>query len=190
MREEPERLIDLPSYLVLEIPPPMNEVVKAYRARFDPDRADLPVEITVTGSSGLGLVTQGQPLRRVTECLERFAVRQSPFWAAFKGVERFGRTDIYFLSLEDEAPFAALNKALGESGIAFEPSPYPFRPHCTIKLRLAPDAQETLELLFLDVPHEPFLLNSIALYGLPDPNHCELLYRTKLRGSVPASSGT
>lgn len=194
MKEDiPDRLIDLPSYLVLEIPPPMNEVVKAYRARFDPARATLPVEITVTGSSGLGLLTLGQSLRHVADCLERFAARQAPFMAAFKGVERFEKTDIYFLTLEDETPFAALNAALGRSGIAFEPSPYPFRPHCTIKLRLEPDAQETLELLFLEIPHAPFLLDSIALYGLADANHCELLCRTKLRGassdSAP-SSGT
>jgi len=174
---------DCATYIVLDIPDPMAGRIRLIRAKFDPDRSSLPAEITVTGSSGTGQLVPGQSLEQVAAEIDRIAGLFPPFLAEFGKVERFPDTDIYFLELLDPRPFEAIQKALAESSIRFLPNPYPFQPHCTLKLRSAPSDPELLELLFLDAPKEPFRLSKLSLYALPDPRSCERLCTARLRGA-------
>ncbi len=178
----PETQIQDPAYIVLEIPSPMADYIRNFRAKFDTARAFMPAEITVTGSSGIGHIEPGQNVSAAAEEMNRIAREFSPFYVAFDKVERFPNTDIYFLSVKDASPFEKLQKAFAESGIRFLPSPFPYRPHCTLKLRCEPSDTELLELFFLEVPQEPFLLSELALYTLPNANSCRLLHKTMLKG--------
>lgn len=173
---------DIPTYIVLDIQGAMAERIRSIRARFDPERSTMPAEITVTGSSGLGHLVPGQPLADVSAEIDRIAGRFMPFTASFSKVERFPETEIYYLTLSDPAPFLAIHKAFAESSIGFQPCPYPFHPHCTLKLRSTPSDTELLELLFLDAPKESFTLSSLSLYALPDVRTCERLHSARLGG--------
>lgn len=173
---------DSATYIVLNIQGAMAERIRSIRARFDPERSALPAEITVTGSSGLGHLVPGQAMNDVIAEIDRIAGRFSPFTASFDKVERFPDTDIYYLTVSDPAPFRTIHKAFADSAIRFQPSLYPFHPHCTLKLRSTPSDPELLELLFLDAPQEPFRLSSLSLYVLPDSKSCELLHTAPLRG--------
>lgn len=159
-----EERIDCPAYIVLDIPSPTAEWIQSVRKRFDEERSLLPAEITLTGSSGTGLIVQGQSVREISELLDRAAEKIHPFYAEFGTVQRFENTDIYFLDVKDPSPFELAHEIVSSSGIGFEESPYPFRPHCTLKLRKPPATlQELLELFFLQAPKEPFLLDRLSI---------------------------
>lgn len=174
---------DMPTYIVLDIPSGMSGWIRSIRAKFDPERSAMPAEITVTGSSGLGHLVPGQPLDDVASEIDRIAARFAPFTASFDKVERFPDTEIYYLTLTDPAPFREIHKAFAESAIGFQECPYPFEPHCTLKLRSTPSDTELLELLFLEIPKEPFTFSSLSLYALPDVRTCERLHTVNLSGA-------
>lgn len=176
----PGNTID-PTYIVLDVPSPMAEWIRAMRRRFDEERSRLPAEITLTGSSGTGFISPGQSFEKISACLKEAAEQIEPFEAEFGNVERFENTDIYFLNLIDDEPFIHAHEVVSNCGIRFESSPYPFHPHCTLKLRKPPkDLQELLELFLLQAPRHPFRLDLMSLYSLPTPNTCDLIYKVEL----------
>ena len=171
-----QRTIVHPSYIVLNLPSPMAEVIRDLRAKYDVRRANLPAEITLTGSSGTGLLEPGQDVDMVAAEMDRVAKNLQPFTVQFTKIERFPNTDIYFLTLNDDSIFNQIRLALENTAIRFQPSPYPYTAHCTLKLRSTPSDAELLELLFMDVPKTPFQLSQMSLYSLPDTESCELLH--------------
>ena len=174
-----------PTYIVLDVPSPMAEWIQAMRARFDEERSLLPAEITLTGSCGTGFLSPGQSFDTITACLRKAAKQIEPFYAEFGNVERFENTDIYFLNLIDDTPFFRAHEIVSNCGLRFEPSPYPFHPHCTLKLRKPPrDLQELLELFLLQAPRHPFRLDLLSLYSLPAPDACDLIYKVELGSNL------
>ncbi|MBR2427967.1 MAG: 2'-5' RNA ligase family protein [Lentisphaeria bacterium] len=165
-----------PSYIVLNIPSPMAEVIQSLRAKYDVRRASLPAEITLTGSSGTGLIEPGQDIEMIAAEMNRVAKTLQPFTAQFSKLERFPNTDIYFLTLNDDTMFNHARLALENTAIRFQPTPYPYTAHCTLKLRSEPTDAELLEMFFMDVPKTPFQLSQMSLYSLPDTESCELLH--------------
>ncbi len=180
-----EGRIEYPAYIVLDIPVPMEKRIQSLRSRFDAERADMPAEVTLTGSCGVGTILPGQEISLIAREMDKVAARFAPFEAEFDHVERFLNTDIYYLAFRDPAPFAALHKALAETEIRFRHTEYPFVPHCTLKLRQHPTEQELLELFFLNAPRDPFRLGRMSLYSLPGPTECILHHRVALSGSQP-----
>lgn len=179
-----EERITSPAYVVLDIPSPMAEWIRSVRSRFDEERSRLPAEITLTGSCGTGVISPGQSIREIAALLDEAARKIRPFHAEFGNVQRFDNTDIYFLDVKDPVPFQEAHEIVAACGIRFEPSPFPYRPHCTLKLRKPPRSPgELLELFFLQAPKEPFRLSLMSVYELPAPVSCELLYKTELAGN-------
>lgn len=182
-----KEILQYPGCIVLDLPENSQAActVRKLRRRFDPERANIPVEITLTGSSGIGYLKQGQPLGPIAAAIDRLASANTPFQNAFAGKDCFPGTGIFFLTLKDEEPFCALQQQLSqERDLQFLSSPYPFRPHCTIRLINSYKAQETDPDLSdwnaVQVPHDSFLLQQISLYALMDRIHSQLLYRTVL----------
>ncbi|MBQ9770828.1 MAG: 2'-5' RNA ligase family protein [Lentisphaeria bacterium] len=176
-----DRIIDSPVYIVLDVPSPVAEKIQSFREKFDPARAALPVEITLTGSCGTGLVTHGQTVREIAESLEQAAKQIHPFCVSFDSVDRFPGTDIYFLTLKDSPELQHAQKTVSGCGINFDPTPYPYHPHCTLALRKEiRDDLDLLNLFFLDVPQEPILLDMLSVYAMKDVNSCEILYKIAL----------
>lgn len=176
-----DTVIDCPVYIVLDIPSPMAEKIQEFRKKFDPARAALPAEITLTGSCGTGLVSQGQTLKEITKNLEKAAKQISPFQVSFDGVDRFPNTDIYFLTLKDSPELLKAQQIVSDCGIKFDPVSFPYHPHCTLSLRNgALEDPGILELFFLTVPKEPFLLDMLSVYALKDVNSCEILHKIQL----------
>ena len=176
-----DRVIDCPVYIVLDIPSPTAEKIQSYRKEFDPERAALPVEITLTGSCGTGLISKGQTLRDISGKLEQAAKQLHPFPVYFDGVDRFPDTDIYFLTLKESPELLHVQKVISECGIHFDPTPFPYHPHCTIALRKEiQDDRKLLNLFFLNVPQEPVLLENLSVYAMNDANSCEILYKIAL----------
>lgn len=172
--------IDFPAYIVLELPEPIASTTRRYRELFDKERSSLTAELTLTGSSGTGIISLGQSLDDVLALVDKTAAANEPFEAAFEKVKYFPSTATYYLSFREPAPFQRLHDAFAKSGIRFEPSPYPFTPHFTLKLHKEPGQEELSKLLSLKPPEGSFILDTVAVYCLPEPLKPELLHRVKL----------
>jgi 2'-5' RNA ligase len=169
------------TYLCLDLPTPVAEhVLRIRRAYHDHFRAALPAEITVAGSSGLGVVCPGQDPAAVFAALDHVASATPPIVARFGSVRRFPNTDIFVFTLVDETPFRLLQQRLATSGIRFGPSPFPFTPHCTLRSRPPVTVAEASALLELRITKSFVLevLTAYALTGIPMTR----LHTTRLAG--------
>jgi 2'-5' RNA ligase len=170
------------TYICLDLPDPQAQLVLTIRKRQqDEFRAALPAEITVAGSSGIGVIKAGQNPAFVFSTLQNIAARTKPITASFGRVLRFPRTDIFVLTLQDETPFREIHQRIATSGISFEPNPFPFQPHCTLRSRSPVTPEEEAELLSFTVPGV-FTLDTLSVYML-ESLPMTLLYRVKLTGS-------
>lgn len=152
-----------PTYICLDLPEPQASEVMALRRRFCQRLKDFPPEITITGSSGVGAIRPQLLWDRVEPTLEQFARESPPIRASLGGMVRFPDTDIFCLSMSDPMPFMLMHERLKHSGIGFEPSQFPFFPHCTIRMA-GPLTDADISALFsITVPGE-FVIEELALY--------------------------
>ena len=169
------------SFIVLDVPLPIKEqVMKIRKAHRDVFRISLPVEITVTGSSGVGSFEIDQSPEEVFTILNKIAEQTSPIHASFDEVHRFPDTDIFVLTLEDETPFIALHNHIINSGIRFQPNPFPYKPHCTLRSRSPISEEEEIDILAVNIT-TPFILETISVY-LMNRIPITLLHRVRLTG--------
>ncbi|HYH12427.1 MAG TPA: 2'-5' RNA ligase family protein [Thermomicrobiales bacterium] len=178
----PDTTIPHGCFIVLDLPERVGVQILRIRHLFrDPYRTELPVEITVAGSSGVGVMVPGQSRASVFATLDAIAMETAPFAASFGPVKRFPNTDIFVLSLRDRAPFDALHHRIVESGIRFQESPHDFTPHCTLCRRSPLGGEDVAALMATEVPGE-FTIDTLAVYRA-DPLPATLLYRVKLTGN-------
>lgn len=179
------------TYVVPDIPPAFAEQVLALRERqSDPFRFSLPAETTISGSSGTGPIASDEDLPRVIAALDRIAAETAPIRASFGPVRRFPDSDVFYLSFVDERPLRALHERIAASGLRFQPSPFPFGPHCTLRTRAPITDAESRELISARITGE-FTLDTLSLYDLPErpmPRQFAtllcLLYRARLTGRL------
>jgi 2'-5' RNA ligase len=142
----------------------MGDVMRL-RAAYDPVRLCFPIEITVVGSSGLGWfsasIASDMLVRRIREVAKGF----SPFAFRFGGVACFPSSNVYYLQPTPDAPFHALQAAIGAAGLSFEPTPYSYAPHCTI-VEIPEGSSESVhkEALHFPIPDHEIRVTSVSLY--------------------------
>ena len=176
-------MFEHPTYIVLQIPPPISESVVQLRKQADAVFPPLPVEITVAGSSGIGPVEREECRDQVFATLSDLAAKTAPLHASFHSIERFPSSPVAYLSLTDPTPFLALHQAILRTKIRFCASPFPFRPHCTIRSHGAGllDEVEFKRVSALPVPREAFQLETMSVYELDGgKRECRRLYWTTL----------
>lgn len=176
-----ENPFSIPGYIVLEVPEAIAEKIRFMRSWYDSERADLPVEITVIGSSGAGTIANDEKLETVIAAVDCAAKKFSPFETGFVRIERFISTDIFYLTLKNPEKFREIHTYFLNSGIKFNPVQYPvFFPHCTIKLLTETSAQEANDLLNTVPLKQPFIIDRISVYTLENERLPKLLYSKKL----------
>lgn len=169
-------------FIVLDLPDHIGSEVLEIRKRFrDPYQTGLPIEITIAGSSGVGVLVPGQSRESVFATLDAIAATTSPFAASFGPVRRFPNTDIFVLSLQYMAPFRTLHRRIAESGIRFQESPHDFMPHCTISRR-SPISIDDATVLLETTVSGAFTIDTLAVYQA-DPLPATLLHRAPLTGA-------
>jgi 2'-5' RNA ligase len=176
------------TYVVLDMPAAQwTRQVMALRQRYDPDRAKIPVEITIIGSSGIGALENDQDPNETFKIIDELASRIDPIIFQFEKIASFPGTNLFYFAPSDPAPFISLQQAIVATGLKFKASPYPYTPHCTIvDLREDRSVNSRNEILSLPVPTELITLDEIKLYSL-NGSECNPLYGTKLRGRARAS---
>lgn len=151
------------------------------RDRFDPVLAELPVEITVVGSSGIGTLAKDQDETEVFRIVDRLAKRIPQFLTSFKRVARFPQTDVFYLAPDHPEKFFDIQKAITATDIRFDESPFPYTPHCTIRQVGKVSDEDGQALLSLEPPKQEFSLDVLSVYELVGVD-CSLRHRARLTG--------
>ena len=151
-----------PTYICLDVPEPQASQVLELRERYCERLGAFPVELTIAGSSGIGAIRPQLDPRDVEARLRKVCQETAPISARFGAVVRFPDTDIFCLSLADPMPFEALHAAL-KQGVRFEPSRFPFFPHCTLRMA-GPLASGAVNELFAVRLPGSFTLATMSLY--------------------------
>ncbi len=69
-------MFELDTYIVLDMPPAQwIRQVTALRNRYDPGRTNMPVEITIIGSSGVGALENDQDANNTFKIIDELASR-------------------------------------------------------------------------------------------------------------------
>jgi len=170
-----------PTYIVLDLPQYISEIVMDIRKEHkDEFRSALPVEITVAGSSGVGIVSEEQSEEMMYNKLNEIAKNTKPIKLSFNEVKRFPGSDIFVLKLSDEKEVLELHNKLRESGIKFEETPLEFEPHCTLRSRSPISKEDEVKLYSIEI-QEAFVVNTLSVYML-DKLPIKKLYTVKLTG--------
>lgn len=155
--------------------------VRHLRAAYDHERMSFPVEITVAGSSGLGWFSPEQSPESIGTHVREISRRFSPFRCAFIGVGVFPAPQVHYLALEDETRFHEFQRALAASALRFEPTPFAYKPHCTIARLRRDDAEAQAALAGFSVPRGRITISSVSLYSVNFANNaCNLIERFPL----------
>jgi hypothetical protein len=154
-----------PAFIVALLPESTAAWIHETRRTFEPAIAGMPVEITLAGSSGVGPISPGQDVERTRSILESTVAGRLPFDARFTGIDNFPGTEIFFAAPEQE-PFVGLHRDIADSGIAFQPSAFPYRAHCSLKGFTPLRPGQRAALLALSVPSQPFTIRTISVYEI------------------------
>ncbi len=177
-------MFDDPTYVVLNIPAPAADIVKDIRRRFDPDRADYPVEISVSGSNGIGSIIEGQDSVEVFAAIDRIAADLKPFSTSFREIRQFENTGIFYFTMAYPEKFVEIHDMVVSSGIWFTPNRFPYEPHCTICLNNATLTEsDVAALCAIKPPQEEFIINTISVYELNSVDDGQLLHRCNFGGN-------
>lgn len=154
------------TFVVLDMPPHVEQHVRRIRRAYGSARQFLPVEITVAGSSGVGVFDETQDPDEALRTVERIARDTKSFPMTFTRVARFPESGVFYYEIADPAPLVTLHARIIASGLRFKPNPFPFSPHLTIDTfdDATPDLER--ELLGLSLPEGPFPLVSMSVYSL------------------------
>ncbi|WP_456272543.1 2'-5' RNA ligase family protein [Bacillus sp. AK031] len=173
------------TYIILEFPDAVAAEILSIRSQFDEFRAALPAEITLTGSSGVGVISENQEPETVYSIVNDIAAATAPVEVQFGDVVCFPGTDIYYLSIENDGQIRSLHKHLSQSSIKFEEMPFPYTPHCTISSRddLSDIEKAKLQSLKITRPFTVDTLTVLSLYRDEERQlHVPVHHRVKLTG--------
>ena len=169
-------------YAVLDLAGPAAAAVRSIRAQFSYDYLGaMPVEITVTGSGGVGSPTERGDPRPLFAALDEIVDSTAPIHGRLNTTLRFPNSDVFVVQPEDPDPIVALHERIATCGIEFDPSQFPFVPHCTLTqppnpTPTDPDASE----LQLDAE---FTAATLSVYQIETFPLLTLRYRGYLRDS-------
>lgn len=154
------------SFVVVDVPDALAQHVRGIRRQYGSARQFLPVEITLAGSSGVGVFAPDQDAAEALRVVGNVAAASAPFDFELVGVERFPRSGVFYYAIKDVAPLVALHRHLVGSRLRFRPSDFPFSPHLTIDTFDDAGAELEAELRALAVPAGPQRVDRVSVYSL------------------------
>lgn len=168
-----------PCFIVAEIPEPVRSEIQSIRDFFATPTATLPVEITLLGSSGIGPIQAGVPVKVIEEQIERLCSTVSPWKVSFSEIRVFPNTSIAYLAPSDRSGFDFLHNLCRESKLPAYPSRFPYNPHCTLRAGEALTPDQLADILRHPFPNSVFEIDTISVYDY-DGLHSTLIHRKQL----------
>ncbi|MDA3797947.1 MAG: 2'-5' RNA ligase family protein [Kiritimatiellae bacterium] len=163
------------SHIVVQIPAPVGIQIAEIRKALG-YKNNLPIDLTLTGSSGVGPIPVGTDLALIKDQIDQIANQFTPFEVIFNECKIFSNTSIAYLSPSDRTIFDRIHESLKQSSIPFLPSEFEYTPHCTVTTNLQISIEK------ITIPNEKFIIDSISLFERNDiTSEITLLYKTKLK---------
>src|SRR6185503_18998593 len=156
----------LDTFVVIDMPLEVERHVRQIRQRYGSARQFLPVEVTIAGSSGVGVFAAEQDAEAALDIVNGIAASTGAFAVEFQDVRRFPGSSVFYFALKDANRVILLHERLVRAGLLFNASPYPFSPHLTIDAFDEPTPELERELLSLPVPRGRHFLESLSVYSL------------------------
>jgi hypothetical protein len=169
-------------YIVADLHGEQADRIAALIREIDPKYANLfRPHVTLTGSSGAGVLPAGTPPHEVRAALDRVAATVAPLDFVFGAPEKFPATNIIVLPLPVHGPVRWLHDRIAMSGLPFATPKFAFTPHCTVHLfRTMTDATWQRARRFR--VRAPIRVDRIQAYVTREPQAPVLLCDTPLRG--------
>ena len=121
------------TYIVLDVPPSeWTEHILLIRRRLDVWRAALPVEVTITGSAGVGTFHEEQNQEEAFRVVDALASEVAPIKTKFLSIKCFPNSGVFYFEPADSQPFINFQHRIIATGLKFKPSTLSYIPHCTI----------------------------------------------------------
>jgi len=157
--------ITKPTFVVAELPRDVAAWVRVTRLALEPAISHLPPKITLAGSSGVGPIAIGQSIASVRLKLEGVLEARLPFEAVsaasgiFQAPTSFSRPPSLSPSSHCTWPLSAAAWNLART-------PFPYRPHGSLKgvRALQPGEREALD--NPSVPTTPFTVRTVSVYEM------------------------
>ena len=169
-----------PAYITVDIPEPINSTVKKLRRRYGNVHEQIPVEITIAGSSGVGPIPIGTSLELICSEVDKISQELHSFEMSFGRMTKFPNTTLSYLEPSDRSLFDQWHELFTSSEIPFSENTFPYNPHCTIRRFTTTEDYEAAERN--PFPDEVFRVNTLSVYDLSvDALGCDLLHRLELK---------
>ena len=171
------------TYIVLDVPPSeWTEHILSVRRRLDAWRAALPVEVTITGSAGVGTFHEDQDQEAAFRIVDILASEVAPIKTKFLAIKRFANSGVFYFEPADSQPFINLQNRIMATGLKFKPSSLSYIPHCTIvNLKNNQSDEVVSEIYGIPSCEEEVKLDVLSFYSI-NQSGSHLLHRTKLCG--------
>ena len=156
--------------------------IAALQRELDPKFANLfRPHVTLTGSSGAGVLLLDTPNDVLVAALSRVGEAVAPFDFVFGAPERFPATNIIMLPLPVHGPVRWLHDRIATCGLPFAAPKFAFTPHCTVHFfRTMTDAAWQRARRFR--VRGPIRVDRIQAYATREPQPATQLCEIVLRG--------
>jgi 2'-5' RNA ligase len=119
--------------IIAELTGELADRVAEMQRRYDPRMvAELPPHITLTGSSGMGPISDGTTDEELRRALEPVASSTAPFEVRFGSPIQFMQSPVVVFPIDPHGPIRDLHEKIRQSGLRYEPARFTFTPHCTL----------------------------------------------------------
>jgi 2'-5' RNA ligase len=170
-------------FVLSELTGTLREEIRAIHDAFDPKLGRLtPPHVTITGSSGVGMIDARTPVEALREALAPIAKTTPPLTLALGRPHRFPGTEIISLPLDPHGPLRALHERIAGSGLSFARSRFAFSPHVTLSYYPTLTREREAALLALRVD-TPLVIERLQIYLTRDPQPARRLLDLPLIGA-------
>jgi 2'-5' RNA ligase len=166
----------------------IGDRIREMQSRYDPRMAaELPPHITITGSSGMGPISEGTSEEQLLGALAPVAAATQPFAVTPGKPMRFMQSTVVVLPLDPHGPIRQLHERIKSSGLTYERPRFAFTPHIT--LSFYPELQPArLSRLLSERFEESIPVDQIQVYRTVTLTRTQLLLTIPLGGAEGASS--
>ncbi len=172
---------DYPTYIVIDLPKNISKQILDIRIKHkDKFRSSLPAEITLTGSSGLGIISKKQNFDDVLKKVKTIADSKKAFKLSFSNVKRFEGSDVFYFDIKDKEELVNLHESFKNADIKYDSIATEYKPHCTLRSKSSITKEEEIDILNESIDEE-FIVDTISVYML-DKLPIKKIFTCKLRG--------
>jgi 2'-5' RNA ligase len=171
-------------YIVADLFGDEADRIAALQRELDPKFAKLfRPHVTLTGSSGAGVLPIGTSVAELTSALTRVGDVVAPLDFVFGAPERFPATNIIMLPLPVHGPVRWLHDRIGMCGLPFAAPKFAFTPHCTVHFfrTMTDDAWQRARRFRV---RAPIRVERIQAYATREPQPATLLCEIALSNKL------